>query len=46
MSGPVLPARDWEAEIVVASNPPTKAEDIEANSTGNYVTSFNWGMRQ
>ena len=45
-SGPALPVQDWEMEVVVATDPPMDEAGIRANATGNYVTSFNWGMKQ
>ena len=45
-SGPALPVQDWEMEVVVATEPPVDEAGIRANPTGNYVTSFNWGIKQ
>lgn len=45
-ASPALPAQDWEAEVIVATNPPTTDAGIQANATGTFITSFNWGPKQ
>ena len=46
ISAPALPPEDWEAEVIVATNPPVDDAGIQANATGTFVTSFNWGKKQ
>ena len=45
-SGPAPAPKDWEMEVIVATDPPMDAAGIRANPTGTYVTSFNWGPKQ